>query len=349
MQHPTPALTPNHALMPASQQAQQVQQAQEARHLANKTQTVPSCRRWRRALLPLLLAGLAQTACAQLEVDPVSYPPAEPLTQAPSVPYVQGPVARVRIIDRDSGRELPIYRHRGEYWVAGRPGARYGIAIMGHPHLLPGRVEAVVSVDGVNVITGQTASVQQTGYVLDAGQWHTINGWRKNDYEVAAFHFTDLPRSYAARTGRPAHVGVIGVALYRERVAKPIVRLQPWLNPEPAYEYGEGELIGRAQRAPNAEAASGLREGASVAKSAPVPYGSRLGTGHGAREDSAVGYTTFVRRSSRPDQIVRIRYDSEANLRARGIIPDYGWQPPVRPQPFPAPVPRRYVPDPPNW
>lgn len=338
MQHPTS--THQHAPMPASQQAQQ------ARHLANTNPTTPGRKRWRRALLPLLLAGLAQTACAQLDVYPGDYSPAiPPLGAVPATPYVQGPVARVRIIDRDSGRALPIYRHRGEYWVAGQPGARYGIAIMGHPRFMPGRVEAVVSVDGVNVITGQTASVQQTGYVLDAGQWHTISGWRKNDYEVAAFHFTALPNSYAARTGRPAHVGVIGVALYREQVAPPIWRPQPWLNPELAYEYGDDALIGRSQ----AEAASGQRDAGRVGKAAPAPYGSRLGTGHGRREDSAVGYTSFVRRSSRPDQIVRIRYDSIENLRARGIIPRHGWQPPQRPQPFPDAEPRRYVPDPPNW
>lgn len=319
----------------------------------NWPHSAQASRRWRRALLPLLLAGLSQTACAQMDTYPGDVSPGS-ISSAVAVPVsvapdVQGAMARVRIINRDSGRELPVYRHRGEYWVAGQPGARYGISIMGHPRLAPGRVEAVVSVDGVNVITGQTASVQQTGYVLDVGQWHTITGWRKNDHEVAAFHFTALPNSYAARTGRPANVGVIGVALYREQAAPPIVRPQPWLNPEPAYEYGEGALVGRSQRSPSAEAASGLRDNERVAKSAPAPYGSQLGTGHGAREGSAVGYTTFVRRSSRPDQIVRIRYDSEENLRARGIIPAYGWQPPVRPQPFPEPAPRRYVPDPPNW
>lgn len=339
MRHLTPV--PKHLPMPVSQQAQQA-----ACPLPDTAPAVLGRKRWRMALLPLLLAGLAQTACAQIEAYPAGYSSAAP-APVPVSPDVHGPVARVRIIDRDSGRELPVYRYRGEYWVAGRPGARYGIAIMGRPRLAPGRVEAVVSVDGVNVITGQTASVRQTGYVLDVGQWHTITGWRKNDQEVAAFHFTALPNSYAARTGRPAHVGVIGVALYREQASPPIVRPQPWLNAEP--EYGEDAMIGRAQSAPHAEAASGLRDGERAARSAPVPYGSRLGTGHGRREDSAVGYTTFVRRSSRPDQIVRIRYDSEENLRARGIIPDYGWQPPVRPQPFPEPMPRRYVPDPPNW
>ena len=95
------------------------------------------------------------------------------------------------------------------------------------------------------------------------------------------------------------------------------------------------------QRAPAAEAA---------ADASPMPYeGSRLGTGHGEREGSAVTHTTFERRSSRPEQIEIIRYDSYDNLVAMGIIPQYDGQAVVPPQPFPDTAPRRYVPDPPAW
>ena len=43
-----------------------------------------------------------------------------------------GSLADVQIIDRDTGSVLPMYRSRGEYWVAGRPGARYSIMIQNH-------------------------------------------------------------------------------------------------------------------------------------------------------------------------------------------------------------------------
>src|SRR5208337_3068580 len=81
----------------------------------------------------------------------------------------------------------------------------------------------VMSVDGVNVITGDTASPRQAGYVLAPLESADIGGWRKSLSRTAAFYFTALPDSYAARTGRPDNVGVIGVALYRERVL-PIAR-----------------------------------------------------------------------------------------------------------------------------
>ena len=125
-----------------------------------------------------------------------------------------GDLATVSVIDRDSGTQLSTYYFKGEYWVAGRPGARYAIQIR---NCAAGRLLAVTSVDGINVISGATAGWGQTGYVFDPGSDYQIAGWRKSDTEVADFTFTASPNSYAARTGRPANVGVIGVALFRER------------------------------------------------------------------------------------------------------------------------------------
>ena len=140
--------------------------------------------------------------------------------------HAVGRLVDVDVIDRDTGAQLPVYQHRGEWWIAGRPGARYAIQVR---NAAPGRVLGVMAVDGVNVISGDTASWEQTGYVLSRGQSAQITGWRKSDAEVAAFHFTALPNSYAARTGRPDDVGVIGVAVFRERyVPPPPVSAAPW-------------------------------------------------------------------------------------------------------------------------
>lgn len=76
----------------------------------------------------------------------------------------------------------------------------------------------VLSVDGVNVISGETAASQQSGYVLGPWEQTEISGWRKSQQEVAQFYFTALPDSYAARTERPDNVGVIGAAVFREKV-----------------------------------------------------------------------------------------------------------------------------------
>jgi hypothetical protein len=125
-----------------------------------------------------------------------------------------GDIAQVTIIDCGSGVALTPYWSHGEYWVAGRPGATYAIEIHNR---LGERLLAVTSVDGVNVVSGDTAAWDQTGYVFGPRDDYRITGWRKSDDEVAAFTFTAAPNSYAARTGRPANVGVIGVAVFREQ------------------------------------------------------------------------------------------------------------------------------------
>lgn len=242
------------------------------------------------------------------------------LLSAPPAQAIGG-LADVQVIDRDSGEALPVYRHRGEHWVAGRPGARYAVSVR---NAQPGRLMGVVSVDGINVVSGQTAAWHQTGYVLGPWQRYDITGWRKSDHEVAAFHFTALPASYAARTGRPAHVGVIGVALFREKVEAPAVA--------PLSEPGDGSWRDR------------LESGAAERSAPQAAAAPKLGTGHGEREHDRIGHTTFERRSDRPDELIRIRYDSRENLVAMSVLPPDVV--PHRPQPFPGSRSPRYVPDP---
>src|SRR6202012_2388737 len=100
---------------------------------------------------------------------------------------------------------LPVWRRDGRLFVAGEQGERYSLRVTNHTD---GRVLVVLSVDGVNIYTGQTAKYDQGGYILSPYESYDIRGWRKSTTEVAAFSFTALPRSYAAQTGRPGDVGV---------------------------------------------------------------------------------------------------------------------------------------------
>ena len=155
-----------------------------------------------------------------------------------------GGLAGVTIVDRDSGSVLKPYFYRGEYWVAGRPGARYAIEIRNR---LGERLLAVASVDGINVVSGATAAWDQAGYVFGPGERYQITGWRKSDADVATFTFTDSSSSYAQRTGRPANVGVIGVAIFRERPPQPLKFRMGILREQPA-QRGMIVTFGRAQQ-----------------------------------------------------------------------------------------------------
>ena len=259
-----------------------------------------------------------------------------------------GSLVDVTVIDRDTGATLAPHRHDGKLYIAGTPGHRYSVRLYNRTGA---RVLTVLSVDGVNAITGQTADPKQSGYVLDPYQSTEVNGWRKDMSEVAQFNFTALENSYAARTGRPDNVGVIGVAVFREKA--PV-----WREYEdkisrrdaPAAPAGANEsATAAAQPSPPASAAADARAEKSSAapmaeaqasgglagraRQAPKPA-ETLGTGHGARESSYASYTSFERAGASPDEVDSIWYDSYRNLIARGIVP--APRPiAVEPQPFP--------------
>jgi hypothetical protein len=267
--------------------------------------------------------------------------------------HATGRLADVQVIDRDTGGVLPMYRSHGEYWVAGRPGARYSIMIQNNRGE---RILAVTAVDGINVISGDTGAWGQSGYVFSPGERYEIAGWRKSNAEIAAFNFTAASNSYAERTGRPANVGVIGVALFLERPTRIRSYESSDRRSEEAgaaqnrIEGGAADNAGRAAPPNFTEAAPAAPKSEEIkpyaAQSKDTAPAQKLGTGHGARETSYVQDTTFDRLSSTPNELIKIRYDSYENLVAMGVVPTRpAWQ---RPNPFPDSSLPRYVPDPPG-
>jgi len=263
--------------------------------------------------------------------------------------HAVGRLADVSVIDRDSGCAIPTHYYRGEYWVAGSPGARYAIAIRNR---LGERVLAVTSVDGINVVSGATAAWGQSGYVFGASEAYRITGWRKSDTDVAAFAFTAAPNSYAERTGRPANVGIIGVALFRERLAAavPEISRRGEVAEQRSERANDAAAAGAsaAPAAPIAGAADSLAKSAgNIARPAVQSFEPRLGTAHGQRESSLVTHTEFERLQPEPNEVVRIRYDSMENLVAMGVVAPRGRMA-MEPNAFPGAANRSYVPDPPG-
>ncbi len=155
-----------------------------------------------------------------------------------------GSLADVSVYDRSEGRWLQVYRHEGRAYVIGKPGHEYQVRVANR---LGEDLLAVMSVDGVNVITGQTANPSQSGYVVSPRSSLEVQGWRRSLSQTAAFYFTALPDSYAARTGRPDDVGVIGVALFRR---KPAPKPAPIAPDAAARSRGAEERDSRARHRP---------------------------------------------------------------------------------------------------
>ena len=249
-------------------------------------------------------------------------------------PLSARPLVDVSVVDRDTGEWLREYPHRGDTWVAGTPGDRYGVRLS---YTTGERVLVVLSVDGVNAVTGETASPSQAGYVLEPWESTEIAGWRKSLDDIAQFVFTDLGDSYAARTGRPRNVGVIGVAVFQES--------RPRYYPTPAPSVTRrGEYRRDEAKAASAPSASGMAQ----EQAADSVARQSMGTGHGQREWSPVGRTSFVRATRSPAQVSELRYDDNERLLAMGVIRgDYDYPRHDRRNGQPRAFPNGFVADPP--
>jgi len=276
--------------------------------------------------------------------------------------FVKGRTVQVDVYDRASGSALPVYANNGRNYIVGMPGHEYGVRIR---NCTGARVLVVTSVDGVNVISGDTAAPSQSGYVLEPYGYVVITGWRKSMDRTAAFYFTDLGDSYAARTGRPQNVGVVGVAVFQEK-SPPVVmydyRQRKSANaaaeapahpdsgpiPSPLTARKEAAADGAAQ-SPPAEMRERDDLGASDSRIKDSPEGVRrslgkLGTGHGRNEDSRVTTVAFERATDSPAETLAIQYDRRENLVAMGVLPPPYYARRSQPDPFPAGL--RFAPDP---
>ena len=248
----------------------------------------------------------------------------------------------VDVVDRTAASTLAVYFKDDQRYVIGSPGHEYAIRIRNNSGE---RILAVTSVDGVNVVSGETASPEQSGYVIEAGDSVEIAGWRRSLERTSAFYFTDLGDSYAARTGRPANVGVIGLAVFRERIR---AAQQAPRDKIAAHESAKRERDDAPASPPPAPQSDANRQeaergaAAGLADSAAKSLASKLGTGFGRNETSYAQRVRFDRATRLPAETVAIQYDRRENLVSLGVLPSPRYA--LRaPDPFPG---MQFVPPP---
>ena len=206
-------------------------------------------------------------------------------------------------VDDANGVPLPLFRHHGTAFVWGNAGERFSVRI---ENPTAERVEAVLSVDGRDAVSGEVADfTRQRGYVVAPFSSVVVEGFRSSLEEVRAFRFTRPESSYSARRGTPENVGIIGVAFFKERRRAPLA-VRP---PRP-----------HTKGAPEASAPEARRSRDAQGAADPRPSSDNLGTAYGERRSSLVTEVTFEREhSTRPTFTTTVRYDDRAGLVARGI------------------------------
>ena len=271
------------------------------------------------------------------------------------------------------GSPAPTFWHDGETYVMGRVGERYVIRVSNHTGR---RIEAVVTVDGRDVVDGKPGDFRnKRGYLVPAWGQVDIDGWRLSQAQAATFRFSSVADSYAARMGNAREVGVIGVAVFPERVWRP----RPVYVPPPCCVDRYDDELGYRERsfggtrsatpAPSASApaeplarnSSGAAKGKAAAESSADYRGVRpqyrpgLGTEFGEAVASHIQEVQFVRaNSSSPAVVLGLRYNDHDGLLAMGVNVDgvYPWPGDTElrrtAEPFPVST-HRYAAPPAGW
>ena len=277
------------------------------------------------------------------------------------------------------GSPAPTFWHDGENYVMGHTGERYLIRVQNHTGH---RIEAVVTVDGRDVVDGKSGDFRnKRGYLVPAWGQVDIDGWRLSQSQAATFRFSPVADSYAARMGNAREVGVIGVAVFPERVYHP----HPVYVPPPCCVDGyrddelsyrgapAGKRSAQAAPAPSAAAADALADGrggygssgaakGKMASEASADYAPArpqhrpgLGTEFGESVSSHIQEVEFVRaNAASPAVVLGVRYNDHDGLLAMGVNVDgvYPWPGDTElrrtAEPFPV-SPRRFAAPPAGW
>ena len=164
---------------------------------------------------------------------------------------------------RDNGETLPTYALKDRFYVQGNANERYIIRIT---NPTPNRVEAVVTVDGLDVVDGENGDLRKRGYVVPPYGETRIEGFRTSSADVATFRFSAVSDSYAGKKGKARNVGVIAVALFEEEAAQQIIQpeiVQP--NYRQPYDYEDDLDVSSVDRRP------GRNKNVAKVDKAPAP------------------------------------------------------------------------------
>lgn len=114
-----------------------------------------------------------------------------------------------------NGRPVKEYSKGGAVYFESRQGTTYTIKLNNNN---PYRIMTVVSVDGLDVISGKAAAESDTGYIIDAHGTLDVKGYRISDKDCASFIFTSKGKSYVQQTkGDATNCGVIGLRAFGEK------------------------------------------------------------------------------------------------------------------------------------
>lgn len=218
------------------------------------------------------------------------------------------------------------YYFNNAVWIEGREGNSYTIDIKNNSHT---RALFIISVDGLDILSGNPAGPDSNGYVLDPYQSINIPGWKINNSEAAEFFFSRSRDSYVnAIGGSTANTGVIGAMIFSEYV-RPAPHyynpnyFQTPLSLNSQSLYGTAIGSGIASSTASDSAYRSIKSGMIASNSMSVKASSvsqDVGTGFGNKTDWNTTSVSFVKANpSSPDAVLALYYNTAKNLERMGI------------------------------
>jgi hypothetical protein len=221
-------------------------------------------------------------------------------------------------------------------------------------------------------LDGKDAGFEGQGYVIRPWETVDIPGWRRSDNTVAKFSFEEKGGSYVAQTGRgTTNVGVIGLAVYDEKVSVYVPYVQPFpVNPypyAPPYQWfcNQSDNV-RMTKSVGSSSGQNCSLGAQCDSDEPDTLGiprsmasasmgsftrsadvKDVGTAYGHEASFYTTSTTFERATTTPAMVFSLRYATRERLVSWGVPIDAA--PEVPPTPNPFPMSTGAVPAPSGW
>ncbi len=249
-----------------------------------------------------------------------------------------------------NGNRCKIYNHNGKFYIEAKHDSQYELEIKNNTWQ---RSLVLASVDGLNVLSGETATDEDSGYVIQSQSPLRIKGFRYSNNEVASFKFTNKNNSYAQSVGgseAAKNCGVIGFKIFNEYFNLSNYYLSNQFTPSPSipqYPNMDFDYNKTILRSANCSAAIGARSLDSSNQS--LSYNSAvncvdfdMGSTWGQKIESKVTEIPFERGAL--VYSVDIYYASRQSLIDMGVPINTGNQ-----VSFPQSFPKKYATPPKNW
>ena len=185
------------------------------------------------------------------------------------------------VLVKVDGYSLQEFHYNSECFICAIQNADYSIYAISH---IGRKSKVVLSIDGLDVMTGLQASSDAGGYIIHEYGYIEIPGWRLDNERVAKFRFGYNP--YAKHQNTPDNIGIIGAAFFLEKEKQ-------------MFRYS-----------------SVMRGCGNVMK------GCGIGTEFGSETNHHVRNVDFEAEKY-SKEIITIRYDTQEKLESAGIIKKY--------------------------